>query len=85
MVYALLRCQVGSYSSVTRVDSEVAVKFAGKNVKFLALEQLLIPTLQTRKHRITQLRRAVESGCYRVSSEQIAEKMLQEARLDRLL
>jgi anti-sigma28 factor (negative regulator of flagellin synthesis) len=70
---------------VTRADIEVAVKFVGKPVKFLSMEQLLILTPQIRKHRIAQLQRAVESGSYRVSTEQIAAKMLQQALLDRLL
>jgi anti-sigma28 factor (negative regulator of flagellin synthesis) len=61
------------------------VKFVGKPVKFLSIEQLLTLTPQTRKHRIAQLQRAVEGGSYRVSTEQIAAKMLQEALLDRLL
>jgi anti-sigma28 factor (negative regulator of flagellin synthesis) len=61
------------------------VKFVGKHVKFLSMEQLLTLTPQLRKHRISQLRRAVESGSYRVSTEQIATKMLQETLLDQLL
>jgi flagellar biosynthesis anti-sigma factor FlgM len=58
------------------------VKFVGTRVKFLSLEQLLTLTPQIRKHRIAQLRRAVEGGSYRMSTEQIAGKMLQEALLD---
>jgi len=70
---------------VTRAGIEVAVKFVGKRVKLLSTEQLLTLTPQIREYRIAQLRRAVESGSYRVSTEPIAAKMLQEALLDRLL
>jgi anti-sigma28 factor (negative regulator of flagellin synthesis) len=38
-----------------------------------------------RRHRIAQLRRAVQSGTYDVSAEQIAEYMLRAALLDRLM
>jgi flagellar biosynthesis anti-sigma factor FlgM len=61
------------------------VKFVGTRVTFLSLEQLLILTPRIRQHRIAQLRRAVESGSYRVSTEHIAAKMLQEVLLDRPL
>lgn len=59
------------------------MKFAAKNIKSLSMEQLLTLTPQRRKNRIAQLRHAVESGSYRVSTEQIAERMLQEVLLDR--
>ena len=61
------------------------MKFLGTRVKFLSLEQLLTLTPQIRKHSIAQLRRAAEGGSYRVSTEQIAAKMLQETLLDRPL
>jgi hypothetical protein len=65
---------------VIQADLEVAVKFVGKHVKFPSIEPLLTPTSQLREHRIAQLRRAVESGTYRVSTEQIATKMLRGLR-----
>jgi flagellar biosynthesis anti-sigma factor FlgM len=40
---------------------------------------LLPSSPQIRADKIAQLRQAVESGNYRVSAEQIAEKMMQEA------
>jgi anti-sigma28 factor (negative regulator of flagellin synthesis) len=43
------------------------------------IDQLLGPAPQTRADKIAQLRRAVESGTYGVSAEQIAEKFLREA------
>jgi anti-sigma28 factor (negative regulator of flagellin synthesis) len=42
-------------------------------------DRLLAPGLKARADRIAQLRHAVENGDYCVSSEQIAEKMVQEA------
>jgi anti-sigma28 factor (negative regulator of flagellin synthesis) len=47
-------------------------------------DQLLTPTPQTRADKIAQLRRAVESGTYWVSAEQIAEKMLRKSLVDML-
>ena len=61
------------------------MKFVGEPVKFLSMERLLTLTPQIRKHRIAQLQRAVEGGSYRVSTEQIAAKMLQEALLNRFI
>ncbi len=43
------------------------------------IDHLLVPVPQTRADKITQLRRAVESGTYGVSAEQLAEKILREA------
>lgn len=44
--------------------------------------RLLTPTPQTRVGKIAQLRRAVESGTYCVSAEQIAEKVLRETLVE---
>jgi anti-sigma28 factor (negative regulator of flagellin synthesis) len=41
--------------------------------------RLLTPRQETRADKIAQLRHAVESGDYRISAEQIAEKMVREA------
>jgi anti-sigma28 factor (negative regulator of flagellin synthesis) len=54
----------------------------GKSQESQDLDPLLAAPPQTRADSIAQLRRAVESGTYSVSAEQIAETMLQEALLD---
>ena len=54
-------------------------------MKVPAMEPLLPPPSQPREHSVAQLRRAVESGTYRVSAEQIATKMLRGAPPDRPL
>jgi anti-sigma28 factor (negative regulator of flagellin synthesis) len=48
------------------------------------IDPLLALTPQTRADKIAQLRRAVESGTYCVSAEQIAEKMVRKSLVDTL-
>jgi anti-sigma28 factor (negative regulator of flagellin synthesis) len=47
-------------------------------------DRLLTLTPQTRADKIAQLRRAVESATYRVSAEQIAEKMARATLVEAL-
>jgi anti-sigma28 factor (negative regulator of flagellin synthesis) len=69
---------------VTRSWSEAEVQPSATNKGPRHIDQLLVPMLQTRADKIAQLRRAVESGVYTVSAEQIAEKMLREALVETL-
>lgn len=67
------------YLPVTRSRSEVDVQCARTGRTYQFSEQFCNPNPYARADKIAHLRRAVENGDYRVSPEQIAEKMVQEA------
>jgi anti-sigma28 factor (negative regulator of flagellin synthesis) len=64
---------------VTGSHSEAGVRSARTGRGCRCNNRLLTPGQETRADKIAQLRHAVESGDYRVSAEQIAEKMVREA------
>jgi flagellar biosynthesis anti-sigma factor FlgM len=77
-------CRVAKGQPATPLWSEVEVNAsdAGKSARHI--DPLSGPAPQTRADKIAQLRRAVESGTYSVSAEQLAEKMLREVLVETL-
>jgi flagellar biosynthesis anti-sigma factor FlgM len=61
------------------------VNSSGKSRESQDSDLSLAATPQMRTDSIAQLRRAVGSGTYSISAEQVAEKMLQEVLADRLV
>ena len=73
------RCRAEPHRPVTQSPLEVDMRSAHTDGGRQHRDGLLSSSPQIRANKIAQLGQAVESGNYRVSAEQIAEKMMQEA------